>query len=302
MKKLCCIRYVMVLAGMLAIGSVCGQEFSTTLHFWDAMGHRDSVVIGHDSTATDSIDTAFGEVNLFGQPWDSVFEVRVMPNKSQSMAWDMGMSAEQKRYIWKNSCKMPQLRFGLSLMVGVKCKHFPISLLINPADFSDSCKLGSYFYHDYIPGDDVGYAGVLTPKNALTDYLYQIDTVVFNRQTEYPPDERVYKIIAGDTIPLIRFEIRDYRSHIIGVSEKTAFALLSIYPNPSRGRFNIHAPSGKQIQKVSVYTLQGAAVPVKFDAGQRNVVEMDNPEKGMFILKVAFDGGDTETLKIVVEE
>jgi hypothetical protein len=29
---------------------------------------------------------------------------------------------------------------------------------------------------------------------------------------------------------------------------------------------------------------------------------MDNPEKGMFILKVAFDGGDTETLKIVVEE
>jgi hypothetical protein len=77
---------------------------------------------------------------------------------------------------------------------------------------------------------------------------------------------------------------------------------LKIYPNPTRGRFNIHAPSGKQIQKVSVYTLQGAAVPVKFEAGRRNVVEMDNPEKGMFILKVAFDGGDTETLKIVVEE
>jgi hypothetical protein len=77
---------------------------------------------------------------------------------------------------------------------------------------------------------------------------------------------------------------------------------LKIYPNPTRGRFNIHAPSGKQIQKVSVYTLQGVEVPVEFEAGQRNVVEMEEAAQGMYVLKVEYADGETAAQGIIKKE
>jgi hypothetical protein len=77
---------------------------------------------------------------------------------------------------------------------------------------------------------------------------------------------------------------------------------LKIYPNPTRGRFNIHASSGKQIQKVSVYTLQGVEVPVEFEAGQRNVVEMEEAAQGMYVLKVEYADGETAAQGIIKKE
>jgi hypothetical protein len=52
------------------------EEFSFELYFEDALGNKDTLVLGYDPLATDSIDVAFGEVNIINQPWNSVFEVR----------------------------------------------------------------------------------------------------------------------------------------------------------------------------------------------------------------------------------
>jgi hypothetical protein len=52
------------------------EEFSFELYFEDAIGNKDTLLLGYDPLATDSIDVAFGEVNIINQPWSSVFEVR----------------------------------------------------------------------------------------------------------------------------------------------------------------------------------------------------------------------------------
>ncbi len=52
------------------------QELSFSLYLEDATGARDTIVLGYDSLATDSIDASFGEINLLGQAWGSDFEVR----------------------------------------------------------------------------------------------------------------------------------------------------------------------------------------------------------------------------------
>lgn len=49
--------------------------FHTTFYFTDAVGHRDSCVVGFDPMATDTADSIFGEKPL-KNPFDSVFEVR----------------------------------------------------------------------------------------------------------------------------------------------------------------------------------------------------------------------------------
>lgn len=51
--------------------------FETTIFFEDAVGNRDSVIIGHDPDAqAHQINSQFGEVDISHIPFDSVFEVR----------------------------------------------------------------------------------------------------------------------------------------------------------------------------------------------------------------------------------
>lgn len=53
-------------------------QFQITLHFEDAIGNKDSIIVGYDQTASyDQLNPQFGEA-LIETPFDSVFEVRAM--------------------------------------------------------------------------------------------------------------------------------------------------------------------------------------------------------------------------------
>lgn len=54
-----------------------GQEFIFEMYFEDAIGNKDTLVIGYDINATDSIDSVFGEKNIISVPLDSLFDVRM---------------------------------------------------------------------------------------------------------------------------------------------------------------------------------------------------------------------------------
>ena len=49
--------------------------FETTIYFEDAIGNKDSVIVGHDENANHYYNPEFGEMDIV-EPWDSVFEVR----------------------------------------------------------------------------------------------------------------------------------------------------------------------------------------------------------------------------------
>ena len=51
-------------------------QFETSFFFEDALGNRDTIVIGADPTADELVNTHLGEMLLI-EPWDSAFEVRV---------------------------------------------------------------------------------------------------------------------------------------------------------------------------------------------------------------------------------
>ena len=52
------------------------QQFDCKMKFVDAVGHIDSLILGYDATATDSIDPAFGETNIITTPFTSGIDVR----------------------------------------------------------------------------------------------------------------------------------------------------------------------------------------------------------------------------------
>lgn len=48
-----------------------GQEYCFPLYFEDAAGNKDTLYFGFDKNATTGIDSAMGEVNIIGEPYDS---------------------------------------------------------------------------------------------------------------------------------------------------------------------------------------------------------------------------------------
>src|SRR5690554_7600324 len=52
-------------------------EFEFQLYFEDAAGNRDTVTLGYDQLATDTINSQFGEVNLLNTPWGNGLDVRI---------------------------------------------------------------------------------------------------------------------------------------------------------------------------------------------------------------------------------
>src|SRR5690554_936883 len=64
----------------LITGGLFGQqtpEFEFELYFEDAAGNKDTITLGYDENATDSVDIAFGEANLAGQLWGEDLDVRI---------------------------------------------------------------------------------------------------------------------------------------------------------------------------------------------------------------------------------
>jgi hypothetical protein len=50
--------------------------WETKFYFEDGIGNKDSITIGHDTSANYVFNPDFGEANIIDIPWDNVFEVR----------------------------------------------------------------------------------------------------------------------------------------------------------------------------------------------------------------------------------
>lgn len=68
------------LIGLLFSGGLFAQqtpEFEFQLYFEDAAGNKDTVTLGYDVNATDTVNFNFDEVNILNQPWASDLDVRI---------------------------------------------------------------------------------------------------------------------------------------------------------------------------------------------------------------------------------
>ena len=61
----------------LSLKTVQGQLFSINMNFQDAAGNRDTLILGYDSNASDTIDTFFNEMNILSTSFDTGLDVRV---------------------------------------------------------------------------------------------------------------------------------------------------------------------------------------------------------------------------------
>ena len=69
--------FLLVAISFFSALNCSAQEFSFPILFSDAIGHRDTIILGYDSIATSDLDSLFDGQNIISRPWDTTLDVRI---------------------------------------------------------------------------------------------------------------------------------------------------------------------------------------------------------------------------------
>lgn len=217
-----CLLFVLLFASLI----IHAQQFEMPIYFEDAIGNVDSVIIGYDSDATNGIDEQFGEVNTLGVPFEKEFEVRAGFYDWYKIYFESNddiRTLESKKFIVGKVCEDPGYHpEANSIMVSIKCNHWPITVSWDRSLFQDECSHLDLI--NCIPGGWFDACGGNCPS--------------FAEMTEQDQAEvscTTYTIITGsDTLQTLYFPFETLLD--VGVRDEKLKNDVYVFPNPSADR------------------------------------------------------------------
>lgn len=162
------------------------QEFSMKLIFENNSGARDSLVVGYDSSASDTIDSFFSEVNIKSDSLDSLLDVRI-PIYADPFIWDSMGVAQVKRQITMRKCD-DQYLSEKPVPIDVYSSSWPIKISWNVESLKDSCHRGSFLttIHPKSWFDSDGHTEPFLVQ------LAQQDHVLYKKYVQVCPSDNCY--------------------------------------------------------------------------------------------------------------
>lgn len=263
-------------------------EFSFDLYFEDALGNRDTITLGYDPLASDSIDVEFGEENTISQPWDSVFEVRIT-DKMQSVMYGNPQQEtfRTKKQIIKNQCQENWVPWNL-IYFDVKNVTFPFTISWNEGVFQNDCIIGSMIQNIEVNSwFDIGWFGGYL-SHAPNPLMY--DSLGVNHGLEM-------KYLDTDNKPVYSFWFMFGDSTRLTLNSPTLGENLPIViPNPFNEVFEIQDEN--ELSELKLFDLQGRAVDFERNGKEIRVL---NHEQGLLFLSYKL-AGNTYRTKIIKHE
>ena len=206
---------------------VYGQQFSFQMFFTDAVGNKDTITLGYDIAATDSIDVDLGEVNIISIPRDADLDVRIS-NEWKNRTWyGIAGTYHTKRQFIDYTC----MNFSYSNIqtVDIHTKNWPVTVTWDSALFNDSCKLGSVFT-SINPG---GWWDTDSPSNLYRQVMADTDSATFTTNISSWYNDNFCYIYDSDTIPVFWQAIAPEWLLKTSINEHDQPQLsVKVYPNP----------------------------------------------------------------------
>lgn len=261
------------------ISQLCfGQEFSFQLYFEDAVGTKDTLTLGYDTTATYSIDNSFDETNIYSIPFNNSFEVRTSDGLQES---NVPPTFYTKKQIIANPCKPSKPRW---IQLDIKCNNFPILVKWDKALFQNSCRLKTYIT-DWITVD------VSPPYPRTNTFLGQSDSIVFKTHQGF-----LEYLNNNDTVKVFYISIGDGVPALIGSTIESKRQIRhKVFPNPTINIFQIKLGNENSIIKsVELFDLSGQ----KLITTDKKTVPLNNLPDGFYFYKIFFLDNRIETGKI----
>ncbi|MCC5924853.1 MAG: T9SS type A sorting domain-containing protein [Crocinitomicaceae bacterium] len=264
------------------------EEFSFTLYFEDAVGNKDSLILGYDENGTQLLDEQFGEVDISDQPWDSVFEVRAsnLLNYTDMEAWpSVNPPAFQSK---KQIVVQPECPSGCythtpeppSLSIGIKAKNFPITITWDYTIFEqDTCLYGTHISWEQ-------FAMSKVPAFTLNSSLLFELSGFINYFSES------YFIQESDTIGILWLQFCS--EHFLSTQEIIQgdhSDKVMVYPNPASDQIQITiSEENKTIRSVDIMDFNSNRI-IKKDFTQNDLpktIDITKLHAGVYFVRIHF--------------
>jgi len=245
--------------------------FHTTIRVEDAMGNKDSVIVGYDPDATYDIDPEFGEVEIT-TPFDSVLEVRAMS--------PLAFNAKLSKVIIDGTEFIigPNCHSGARINIFVWSKYQPITVSWDALQFlNEECARGSFLSNHQL--DEV--AGPIPPNDippvcvcmaAQNSYTFDLtyDGLLAQYQLTGGLDilhavsvEAYVEGLGNQTIYGLRFNPEDTGGYTpcnwitVGTESPGGTFPLAVFPNPASGQVRIAGMESASFKDFQVFDING---------------------------------------------
>lgn len=285
-----------LLLGLMAlclVETAHAQQFSFQMFFSDAIGNKDTLTLGYDVLATDTIDAAFGEVNMIGVPLDTSLDVRITNEWMYRSTLDFPGIFHTKKQITFYDCHDWS---GLQT-IDILTKHWPVTVSWDNTLFMDNCRNGSLFA-SINPG---GWFDTGSPSDLWRQVLNENGSVTFTSNNNEGFSE-YYSYIneTGDTIPVFWQIFSDSTILYLGMNEFTADRQKAVIsPNPTTDIISIRIPSqfGNAIS-VEIFSSTGNLVLLTTKITDINIAGF---ERGLYLVVVTNAIGEIISARMIKE-
>lgn len=279
------IKSFIVLLALAIANQVAAQntpEFSFVLYVTDALGNRDSVILGYDATATDTADALFGDSNIANTAIDSVLDLRLTDYYNP-------LDYQSENAIFKYSCDSTFDRNdgrGLAYLL-LRAKNYPITFSWNIQQFlgsNNACHRGSVIAASRI---DMQYANLNIPSmfNCILSYSGSYYTNYLPLNIDYTTTMLNHGRI--DTVFLMPFGFLDTFIQV-GIQESRIAESLAVYPNPAKSYADVVVPTtAGEIAAVLVFDVQGQQISLPYSvAGERISFDTSELAAGFYFCRL----------------
>ncbi len=266
------------------------QEFSFQMKFEDAIGNVDTLILGYDIAATDSIDPEFGEINIIDENIDSIFDVRVTDEWSARGWWfDSTGNYHLKKQILKKNCGP----WPTTVSIDIKCNNWPVTAYWDSSLFDDICRKGSVLT-SVPPG---GWWDVGSPSDLDRVLLLDKSSVSFTANWEGDFNSNYAYINEDqDTISVFWIAICDISHLLVNVDELDYNESFRIFPNPAKNQIFIDTRLTKLSYGVEIYSLMGKLQSIDH---QDNIIDVSRLKEGVYIVRFTTKNNNQIIKKIV---
>lgn len=264
--------------------SVYGQEFSFQLIFTDAIGNIDTISLGYDLAATDSIDETFNEQNIISIPLDTSLDVRVTNEWYRRDFLSSEGTFHTKKQITNYNCT--SLPFNLQT-IDIHTKHWPVTVTWENSLFNDSCRNGSVLT-SINPG---GWWDTGSPSDLWRQILAIEDSITFTSNTDGGYNENyAYINGVGDTIPVFWQSFADSTLVYLSITKKELNEQsILVVPNPTSEvvSFIINESFG-EIKIIEIYNSFGQIIMSTSEVQNVDVAKL---MRGLYFVKLTYSDG-----------
>lgn len=277
------IVFKLLVLGTLLNTKLFAQEFSFPIYFQDALGNRDTVILGFDANATDSVNGSFGEINRISSPWNPNLDVRVTNEYSSRFMNSTPGSYHLKKAIDLKNCYDAVTKKNSLEIVS---SNWPITASWDSTLFIGACKEGSFFTSIH-PG---AWWDATTGESDLGRVLFsQSSSVTFTRNFGNSIDQMSSYLSGNDSVSVFWYGLGDSSLIVTGIEQTYNGRDLTIYPNPSKGEIALTFPLTNESLNVQVIDLTGKTLSSMTTSPSINSCQLDLSafKDGFYMIRVS---------------